>query len=203
MAASEQKTAPGRDQAEFRQRLLDGLALSIREIGLQRTQINDIVRNARTSNRTFYECFPNKAAAFVELIDRWAEEVSAGVQASIDPDAPWDAQVEQTVDAYLAILSERPELTVTVTRELPSLGERGVKQQETDIDRYVALMMAMTRGASARQAGVEPVDEETAAMLIGGIAEILDRAIRAGRTPDSIGPTAKHVIKRVLGPGSI
>jgi AcrR family transcriptional regulator len=189
-----------RGDSEFRQRLLDGLALSIRDIGLQRTQITDIVRNARTSNRTFYECFPNKAACFIELIDQWAEEVHRAVVAAIEDDADWDTQVDQTVDAYLEIISEKPELTVTLTRELPSLGDRGVEQREEDIDRYVVLMMDTTRNESARRAGVEGVDRETAAMLIGGFAEILDRAIREGKPPSSVGATAKQVIKRAVGP---
>jgi AcrR family transcriptional regulator len=198
VAVSNQTT--NRDQADFRQRLLDGLALSIREVGLQNTQITDIVRNARTSNRTFYECFPNKTACFLELIDQWSGDIHVAVETAIDEDAPWDEQVDQTVDAYLEILAEKPELTVTLTRELPSLGVRGVQQQEEDIDRYVGLMMGVTRNESARRAGVEPVDHDTAAMLIGGIAEILDRANRAGNAPDSIGPTVKKVIKRVIGP---
>ena len=58
----------------------------------------------------------------------------------------------------------------------------------------------VTRNESARRAGLEPVDSDTAVMLIGGIAEILDRANRDGKSPDSIGPTVKTVIKRVIGP---
>jgi AcrR family transcriptional regulator len=196
----EETTAPGRDQSDFRRRILDGLALSIREVGLQRTQITDIVRNARTSNRTFYECFPDKTACFVELIDQWSLDTHAAVREAIDDDAPWDEQIDQTVDAYLEIVSQKPELAVTLTRELPSLGLRGVEQEEEDIDRYVDLIMAVTRTESMRREGVEPVDRDIAAMLVGGIAEILDRANRDGKPPDSIGPTVKMVIKRVIGP---
>jgi AcrR family transcriptional regulator len=198
--SEEEATSPSRDQADFRRRILDGLALSIREVGLQRTQISDIVRNARTSNRTFYECFPDKTACFVELIDQWSHDTHATVREAIDDGAPWDEQIDQTVDTYLEIISQKPELAVTLTRELPSLGVRGVEQEEEDIDRYVDLIMAVTRTESMRREGVEPVDRDTAAMLVGGIAEILDRANRDGKSPDSIGPTAKTVIKRVIGP---
>ena len=50
------------DRADFRRRLLAGLEQSIQEVGLQQTQIGDIVRNARTSNRTFDQCFADKEA---------------------------------------------------------------------------------------------------------------------------------------------
>ena len=41
-------------------RLLDGLAASIRQKGLSRTQVSDIVGHARASRRTFYKHFPDK-----------------------------------------------------------------------------------------------------------------------------------------------
>lgn len=185
---------------DFRQRLLDGLARAIRERGLRGTQIGDIVRNARTSKRTFYECFEDKEACFAELIDEWGQEILAIVQAAADPEAPWDRQIDLTVDAYLGALAEDPALTITVTRDLPSLGARGVELQERDIGRYTTLMMEMTRGPVMRKARVEPVEPETAVMLIGGVAEVLDRATREGKSPTSVAATVKKVMKLVIGP---
>jgi AcrR family transcriptional regulator len=196
--------SPSKRQArpDFRQRLLDGLEQSIREIGLQRTQIGDIVRNARTSNRTFYECFTDKEACFVELIDEWSRETSVAVQAAIDPEVRWDQRIDQAVDAYIGILATKPELTVTVTRELPALGNRGIELQEEDIDRYVQMLMEMTGNPEMSDAGVTPVDSWTAAMLIGGVAEILDRANREGVPLESVAGTIKRVIKLVIGSAS-
>lgn len=200
LARSETQDSKSRSGGDFRRRLLDGLAQGIRERGLQGTQVGDIVRNARTSKRTFYECFDDKEACFAALIDEWGQEILATVQAAVDPEAPWDRQIDTTIDAYLAVLAEDPALAVTSTRDLPSLGARGVELQERDVDRYAALMMEMTRGPAMRRAGVVPVDAETAAMLVGGVAEILDRAIRAGRSPATVGTTVKKVMKLVLGP---
>ncbi|HEY0277158.1 MAG TPA: TetR/AcrR family transcriptional regulator [Solirubrobacterales bacterium] len=189
------------EKSGFRRRLLDGLAKAIRDKGLARAQITDIVANARTSNRTFYECFADKEACFEALIEEWGEEILAAVEAATDPEAPWQEQVDASVDAYLGAFAADPSLTVTVTRELPTLGQRGVEWQERDIDRYVDLMERMTATRAMRDAGVEPVSRETAMMLIGGIAELLDRVTREGRSPDSIAATVKKVIKRVIGPG--
>jgi AcrR family transcriptional regulator len=200
MAKSADPPTEPRERAAFRRRLLLGLEQSIREIGLQQTQIGDIVRNARTSNRTFYECFADKEACFAELIDEWSRETSVAVQAAIDPDARWDQRIDQAVDGYIGVLATKPELTVTVTRELPALGNRGIELQEEDIDRYVALLMEMTRNPGMSDAGVDPVDAWTAAMLIGGVAEILDRANREGKPLESVAATIKRVIKLVIGP---
>src|SRR3954463_3932817 len=113
------------EKVGFRARLLEGLAASIREKGLQRTQISDIVRHARTSRRTFYECFPDKESAFVELIQESSNAIMELVEIETDADAPWDQQVDRAFDVSLGALAEAPALTATVSRELPTLGERG------------------------------------------------------------------------------
>ncbi|MFF5965158.1 TetR/AcrR family transcriptional regulator [Streptomyces collinus] len=189
-------------RADTRRRLLDGLAQAIRDKGLRGTQITDIVRNARVSNRTFYECFPDKESCFTELIEEWMLAILEIVQAALDPEAPWDEQVDTTVETYLAALAENPAMTVTVTRELPALGARGAVLQENDIDRMATFLMEMTRGPAMRRAGVEPITLDTAVMLIGGIAEIVDRAAREGQPSESVGQTVKTVVKRVIGPSA-
>jgi AcrR family transcriptional regulator len=46
--------------AEFRRRLLEGMAAAIRESGFRDSTVADVVRHARTSRRTFYEHFASK-----------------------------------------------------------------------------------------------------------------------------------------------
>ena len=60
------KTDPGAHA--FRSRLLDGLAESIAERGYRDTTVADVVRNAKTSKRTFYGEFASKEECFVELL---------------------------------------------------------------------------------------------------------------------------------------
>jgi hypothetical protein len=60
--------------------------------------------------------------------------------------------------------------------------------------------MDLSRGPGAARAGVEPVDLITARMLIGGVAEVLDRAIREGTSLESVAATVKTVMKRVIEP---
>src|SRR3954470_7205738 len=113
-----------RPKTDFRERLLAGLAESIREKGLQGTQISDIVRHARTSRRTFYECFADKESCFVELVEAANAAILVEVRASVDPAASWEAQVDQAIESYLEAMARNPSLTVTISRELPTLGAR-------------------------------------------------------------------------------
>jgi AcrR family transcriptional regulator len=188
---------------ENRYRLLEGLAASLREKGLQGTQITDIVRHARTSKRTFYECFPDKESAFVELIREWSVGILAAVELAIDATAPWGEQVDQAIDTYIGALSEDPAGSATVSRDLPSLGTRGAALQREGVDRFAGLMVRISRRPEARSAGIDPVSHDAAVMLVGGIAELLARASQDGTPLQNVADTAKAVIKAAIHPREV
>lgn len=183
-----------------RERLLEALADSIRERGLRATQIADIVRLARTSRRTFYECFPDKEACFVELVHEATTRLLGVIEAAIDPQARWEVQVDQAIDSYLSELAEDPAMTATISRELPALGLRGAAVQREAIERYAALMVRMSAAPSMRAAGVRTPSPEEAVMLVGGLNELVIHAVEHGRPLSAVAVVAKHVFKAVLEP---
>jgi AcrR family transcriptional regulator len=178
------------------------LAQSVREKGLQHTQIADVVRHARTSRRTFYECFTDKESAFVELIRESSIALRGLVEAAVDPRAPWEEQIDGALDAYFTALSGDPTLVATVSRELPTLGKRGAALQHEGVERFAQLVVQLTRGPAMRRAGVRAVTLEEAAMLMGGIAELVARAVHEDRPLSEAARTAKTVIKAAIGPPS-
>jgi len=185
---------------ENRRRLLEGLAASLREKGLQRTQIGDVVRHARTSKRTFYECFPDKESAFVELIREWNVGIHAAVEIAIDAQASWGEQVDQAIDTYVAALVEDPAVAAIVSRDLPTLGARGAALQREGIDRFASLMVRISRRPEARARGIDPVSQSAAVMLVGGIAELIARASQDGTPLSEVADTAKAVVKAAIQP---
>jgi AcrR family transcriptional regulator len=187
-------------KVDYCRRLLDGLAQSLREKGLQGTQITDIVGHARTSRRTFYECFPDKEAAFVELIRELRSSLIQLIEAAIDSDAPWEEQVDRAIDVYLGAISEDSALSATVSRSLPTLGDRGAALQHEGIDRFARLVVEMANGPGMRRDGVAPISHETAVMLMGGFAELIDHAQSESAELAATGVTAKAVIRAVMRP---
>jgi AcrR family transcriptional regulator len=185
-----------------RARILEGLAQAVREKGLQRTQIADVVRHAHTSRRTFYECFADKESAFVELIRESSIAIRALVEAAVDPQAPWETQIDAAIDAYFAALGSDPALVATVSRELPTLGDRGAALQHEGVERFAQLVVELTRGPGMRRAAVKAVTLEEAAMLMGGVAELVARAVHEERPLSQAASTAKTVIKAAIGPRS-
>ena len=96
----------------FRGRLLDGLATSIGERGYRDTTVADIVRHARTSKRTFYEQFASKEECLIDLLRTNNEDLIASIRAAVDPDASWQDQIRQAVDAYVDHIESRPAITL-------------------------------------------------------------------------------------------
>ena len=87
---------------DFRQRLLDALEASIADDGYAKTTVADIVRRARTSRRTFYEHFDSKEACFVALLSEANADQINQISRAVDPSAPWQKQVRQAVEAWIA-----------------------------------------------------------------------------------------------------
>jgi AcrR family transcriptional regulator len=200
MVAGTPQSAQSLPPAGHRERLLFGLAESIREKGFWGTKISDVVRHARTSRRTFYEHFPDKEACFLELVEATTGQLLADVQAAVDAAASWDEQVDRAVDAYIASLTEDPAMAVTLTRELPALGGRGVAVQRRGIERFAELCVRLVDTAEFRRAGVAPVSLDTALMLVGGLNQIVVHTVERGDALERVGPAAKDVIKAVLDP---
>ncbi|MBS1885919.1 MAG: TetR/AcrR family transcriptional regulator [Actinobacteria bacterium] len=180
-------------------RLMEGLAASIREKGLARTQVTDIVRHARASRRTFYNHFADKEACFVELMNTLSDAFLEAVDRAIDREAPIATQVEQAVDTYLGLVTGDPALMATFAS--PALGERTVVAQREGFERYAELIVAVVAGDSARDPRVSPISIERAYMLVSGLHQTLVRALVRGEDLGRASYEFKAVIKLVLSGG--
>ena len=189
------------DEEAQRVRLLEGLAASIREKGLARTQLDDIVRHARASKRTFYKHFPDTDACFVELARRLTETVRAQVEAAIDPDDDWSAQLDQGIDAYLRILAAEPAMTLTFASA--SLGDSIVRAQRESLEGYAELLAGVVNTEAMRGEGVPPMSLERAYMLVSGMAQTVVRAVERGEDLMVLAPEFKAVFMAAITQGSV
>jgi len=177
-------------------RLMEGLAASIREKGLARTQVTDIVRHARASRRTFYNHFEDKEACFVELMNAMSDAFLEEVDRAIDRETPIATQIDQAIDTYLGLVTSDPGLTQTFAS--PSLGERIVMAQRGAFERYAELIVSVVESDSERDPRVEPISIERAYMLVSGLHHTLVRALVRGEELDRVSSEFKAVMKLVL-----
>lgn len=174
------RAVPGTESAEYRQRLLDGLAQSIAADGYRNTTVADIVRRARTSRRTFYAHFADKEACLVALLTDTNAEMIRHIAAAVDPKAPWRHQVRQAVEAWLRCTQSAPEITICWIRDTPSLGEAARRLQREVMAAFVTMIQTLCDTEEMRSAGIAPVPRQLCVMLLGGLRELIAGTVEDG-----------------------
>lgn len=164
----------------FRRRLLDGLADSIAERGYRASTVADIVRGARTSKRTFYDQFASKEECFLELLRADNAQLAEDIRAAVDPQADWQHQIRQAVDAYVVKIEARPAITLSWIRELPSLGALARPVQRQGMELMTALLTDLSTSPGFRRAGLPRLTPELAVILLGGLRELTALAVEDG-----------------------
>jgi AcrR family transcriptional regulator len=200
-AATAADTPSGESAAPpFRQRLIEGLAASIRERGYRETTVADIVRHARTSRRTFYAEFPSKDECYVALLYALNEGMRRSIQASVDRTAPWQRQVRQAVEVYVEAVASDPALTVSWIREVPALGAVARTVQREAMDAMTELLLALTDNEGFRGAGAGPLTRPLALLLLGGIRELTATIVEDGGDIRDLTEVATAAATAILAP---
>ncbi|CAM3299376.1 TetR/AcrR family transcriptional regulator [Kibdelosporangium persicum] len=184
----------------FRQRLLDGLAASIVQDGYRNTTVADIVRRARTSRRTFYEHFASKEECFSALLTAANAEMIRYISAAVDPKAPWQDQIRQAVEAWIACAESTPAIMVSWIRDLPSLGAAARQLQRDMMEAFVEMVQTLCDTDELRAAGVRPVSRQEAVILLGGLRELIATTVEDGGRPTDIADVAVRSAIALLGP---
>lgn len=165
---------------DFRRRLLDGLAVSITEVGYRNATVADIVRRARTSRRTFYEHFADKEACYLALLTEANLQSIRRITTAVDPGAPWETQIRQAVEEWIAWAEAAPAITLSWIRDLPALGEPARQLQRTAMDGLATMIQTLGSTEQLQSQGVGPVPRPLAILLIGGLRELIATTVEDG-----------------------
>ncbi|HTY34242.1 helix-turn-helix domain-containing protein [Mycobacterium sp.] len=191
---------PPAESDPFRLRLLEGLAASISERGYRASTVADIVRHARTSKRTFYDQFASKGDCFLELLRADIEKLGGSIAAAVDPEADWHRQIRQAVEAYVAHMEARPAITLSLIRELPSLGDVARPVQRRGVQLLSNLLIDLSASPGFRRAELPPLTAPLAVILLGGLRELTALAVEDGRPVREIVEPAVDASIALLGP---
>ncbi|ORW46995.1 TetR family transcriptional regulator [Mycobacterium paraense] len=186
----------------FRLRLLDGLAASIGERGYRASTVADVVRHARTSKRTFYDQFASKEECFLELLRDDIEKLGESIAGAVDPEADWHRQIRQAVEAYVEHMEARPAITLSLIRELPSLGDVARPVQRRGVQLLSNLLIDLSASPGFRRAELPPLTAPLAVILLGGLRELTALSVEDGRPVREIVEPAVDASIALLGPRS-
>jgi AcrR family transcriptional regulator len=183
----------------FRQRLLDGLAESIVERGYRDTTVADVVRNAKTSKRTFYGEFASKEECFVERLRSNNADLIAHITAAVDPDAVPDRQVRAAVGAYVEHIESRPAITLSWIREAPALGDLARPLNRLAMQQLTDMLVAISVSPGFKAARLDPITRPLALILLGGLRELTALLVEDGQDVRSIVEPAVTAAQAILG----
>jgi AcrR family transcriptional regulator len=192
--------APPEAPAEFRRRLLEGMATAIRERGFRETTVADVVRHARTSRRTFYEHFDGKQACYIALLRESNAAMIEQIATAVDPRAAWDAQVRQAIGAWIAASESEPAITLSWIREIPSLGDDARQLQRDFLEAFIVLIQTLSDNPELRASGVTPVSRPVAILLLGGLRELMATTVEDGGRIGDVTEVAVAATMALLGP---
>lgn len=179
----------------FRRRLLDAMTASLADNGYANTTVGDIVSRARTSRRTFYQFFPDRQACFVALLTDNNEAVIRAINAGVDPQAPWQIQAQQAIEAWIGAAQQTPAIMLAWIRDAPGLGAESLRLQNDFREAFITLIQSLSVTA-----GNGPVSRQRAIMLLGGLHELTAVALQDNGTLDNIAEEAVAATLALLPP---
>jgi AcrR family transcriptional regulator len=127
-------------EASQRTRLLEAVGRAVAERGYAAATIDDVVRGAGVSKKTFYEHFADKEDCFLAAYETASEELLERVREAHAIHDDWLARTRAGVRAYLRWLAAEPALARVFLIEVAAAGPRALERREALRDRYAELV---------------------------------------------------------------
>jgi AcrR family transcriptional regulator len=162
--------------ANQRRRILDGLAAALAYHGYEGTRITDIVELAGVSRPTYYEYFEGKDQCFAAAYEDGVGRLVGVVQTAVEGQQGWDACVSAGLAAGLDFLAADPPLAHLLLVESLAAARPARLEHEQTLSRLARVL----RDSSPGWRDGEAIEEETAGLLVGGLASHLSGRVLAG-----------------------
>lgn len=157
-----------------RHRIFDGLAAALAYHGYEDTKITDIVELSGVSRATFYEHFQGKEPCFEAAYEDGVERLVTAVEAAIEGERSWQAQVSAGLLAGLEFLAAGPPLAHLLLVEALAAARPARLEHERSLVRLAEALRPLAPDSS------DAVSEETARLLAGGLASHASARVLAG-----------------------
>jgi AcrR family transcriptional regulator len=167
--------------SEHRIRLLEAMAAVVNEKGYAKTTVSDVVARARVSRRTFYEHFDDKQECLLALFAWLTDGMLDAIGQEAPAELPWEERVRATLHGYLSGLAANPSATATFLLEIQSAGPAAVGMRRSLIHRLVDVLLGLAADARLQNPSLRRLAPETAMMIVGGINELMLRAVEERR----------------------
>ena len=164
--------------ASQRARLLEAVGRAVADRGYAAATIDDIVRGAGVSKKTFYEHFADKEECFVAAYEAAAEELFRRVSVAHGTGEDWLERTRAGIRAYLQWLAAEPALARVFLIEVAAAGPRAAEARARIRDRYAVLMRELQEEARTDIPALPRLPEEVFHATVAAVDELVVRRIR-------------------------
>ena len=165
-------------EASQRTRLLEAVGRAVAERGYAAATIDDVVRRAGVSKKTFYEHFADKQDCFLAAYESASEELLERVREAHASEDDWLERTRAGIRAYLRWLAAEPALAGVFLIEVAAAGPQALEQREGLRDRYAELMR------ERRVDGQTKLPIEVFHAVVAAVDDVVVRHIRESGAED-------------------
>ena len=163
-----------------RERILAAVAQVASTRGYGGMSVQDIVREAGVSRRTFYEQFKNKDHAFLAAYDEASGRLLASVRGAVDAQTTVEEKVVAGFSAFLMLLAASPAFAKMCIVEVLAAGPDAISRRARTMEEFTSYF----EDAAQELLGENAPSPLVAETIVGGVYETVYRRIARGETAD-------------------
>lgn len=150
---------------------------TIAEKGYAETSVEEVLRRAGVSRRTFYDQFSDKEDCFLQAYGTVLTQLMAVVREAYGESGLWPERVRAGLSALLEFLASEDAVARVAMIEVLAAGPRAVARYNESLDGFVSFLEE-GRAASRQGAQMPP---GTARAVVGGLASVIHHRLLDGQ----------------------
>lgn len=179
-----------------RARILVAVAEAVSDDGgYTQMSVEDIVKRAGVSRRTFYEQFPNKDEAFLAAFDDGAKLLLASVTLAVEAESTFPGRVIAGFGTFLEVLAASPTFAQLCIVEVMAAGPEAIERRTKVMSEFAKLIDENAKLLPNRP----KLPALTPDAIVGGVYEAVFRRVAAGE-PETLPDLLPDVIELALMP---
>ncbi len=164
-----------------RERILAAVAQVASTHGYGAMSVQDVVREAGVSRRTFYEQFKNKDHAFLAAYDEASGRMMTTIRAGIDAETTFEEKISAGFRAFLELLAASPAFAKMCIVEVLAAGPEAIARRARTMEDFTEIFELAAQQTLVKENPPSPLIAET---IVGGVYETVYRRIARGETAE-------------------
>jgi AcrR family transcriptional regulator len=143
--------------------------------------VQDVVREAGVSRRTFYEQFKNKDHAFLAAYDEASGRLMTTIRVGIEAEKSFEDKISAGFRAFLELLAASPAFAKMCIVEVLAAGPEAIARRARTMEDFTEIFEVAAQQTLVKENPPSPLIAET---IVGGVYETVYRRIARGETAE-------------------